>query len=79
MVLLKSVSSAGNFWQLTRIEELIVSWNVVTINSQCKPSRLRSVIQHLVQLEILANVRETQSETIVEASICSHQAAAVAG
>jgi hypothetical protein len=59
IVLLRSDSTARNFWQLAVIEEFISSRDgkiraaiVKTINGQGKPSRLRRVIQHLISLEI---------------------------
>ncbi|XP_028407174.1 uncharacterized protein LOC114529561 [Dendronephthya gigantea] len=87
IVLLKSDSTARNFWQLAKIEELIVSRDgkvraamVVTINNQGKPSRLRRVVQHLIPLKMQANVQDYRKDTVVvEASSQLRRAAAVAG
>jgi hypothetical protein len=57
IVLLRSDSTARNFWQLAVIEEFISSRDgkiraaiVRTSNGQGKPSRLRRVIQHLIYI-----------------------------
>ena len=66
-MLLKSDSTARNSWQLAKVEELLPIRDdniraaiVVTINKQGKPSRLKQVIQHLIPLEVRANVQDSR-------------------
>ena len=87
IVLLRSDSTARNFWQLAVIEEFISSRDgkiraaiVKTINGQGKPSRLRRVIQqHLIPLEIRSKSQEYRKDLPVGQNTRVRRNAAIVG